>query len=165
MFLTLNIENFNEKNILLNDPVKNILRSGCDFIKIIYSDKNIILNGIYIKVSFNNIEIIRKKSDVYKLKMDKDTNMNVIKLLLMMEQKILNMLDKNIIKVYTLKTELLKLKLIKLHGQINLNSGSYNNMDFIIRIFGIWNDKVRCGLNYQIIPKTDKYLMKTVEKL
>ena len=45
MFLTLNIENFNEKNILLNDPVKNILRSGCEFIKIIYSDKNIILNG------------------------------------------------------------------------------------------------------------------------
>jgi len=165
MFLTLNIENFNEKNILLNDPVKNILRSGCEFIKIIYSDKNIILNGIYIKVSFNDIEIIKKKADIYKLKIDKDVNMDIIQLLLIIEHNILNMIDKKIVKVYTLKTELLKLKLIKLHGQINLNSGLYSNMEFIVRIFGIWNDKVRCGLNYQIIPKTDKYLMRTTKEL
>ena len=165
MFLTLNIENFNEKNILLNDPVKNILRSGCEFIKIIYSDENIILNGVYIKVSLSDIEILKKKTDVYKLKINKDMNMDVIKLLLIIEQNILNMIDKKIVKVYSLKTELLKLKLIKLHGQINLDGGLYSNMDFIIRIFGIWNDKVRCGLNYQIIPKTDKYLIKSMKDL
>ena len=39
MFVVLNMESFKETNILLNDPVKNILRVGCDFIKIIYSDK------------------------------------------------------------------------------------------------------------------------------
>ena len=160
MFLTLDIENFNESNILLNDPVKNILRSGCEFIKIIYSDKNIILNGVYIKVSLDDIEILKKKTDVYKLKINKDMNMDVIKLLLIIEQNILNMIDKKIVKVYSLKTELLKLKLIKLHGQMNFNSGNYSNMDFIIRIFGIWSDKIRCGLNYQIIPKTDKYFIK-----
>ena len=165
MFLTVNIENFNEKNVLLNDPVKNILRAGCEFIKIIYSDENIILNGIYIKVSLSDIEILKKKTDVYKLKINKDMNMDVIKLLLKIEQNILNMIDKKIVKVYSLKTELLKLKLIKLHGQTNLNGGLYNNMDFIIRIFGIWNDKVRCGLNYQIIPKTDKYLIKNMKEL
>ncbi len=165
MFLTLDIENLNEKNILLNDPVKNILRSGCEFIKIIYSDENIILNGIYVKVSFDDVEIIKKKTDTYKLKINKDINMEVIKLLLVIEQYILNMIDKKLIKIYSLKTELLKLKLIKLHGQINLNSGLYNSMDFIIRIFGVWSDKTRCGLNYQIIPKTDKYFMKTMKKL
>ena len=64
MFITLNIENFKEKNILLNDPVKNILRVGCDFIKIIYSDENMIINGIYINITFKNIDIIKKKMEM-----------------------------------------------------------------------------------------------------
>jgi hypothetical protein len=160
MFLTLDIENFNESNILLNDPVKNILRSGCEFIKIIYSDKNIILNGVYIKIILNDVEIIKKKADIYKLKIDRDVNMEIIRALILIEQNILSMVDECLIKVYSLKIELLKLKLMKLHGQINLNGGNYSKMEFIIRIFGIWNDKVRCGLNYQLIPKTDKYFIK-----
>ena len=165
MFLTLDIENFNERNILLNDPVKNILRSGCEFIKIIYSDTNMILNGIYIKIMLKDLEIIKKKADIHKLKIDRDVNMEIIKILILIEQNLLNMVDKELIKIYSLKTELLKLKLIKLHGQINFNSGSYSNMDFIIRIFGIWSDRIRCGLNYQIIPKTDKYFIKNIKEL
>ena len=163
MFLTLDIENFNERNILLNEPVKNILRSGCEFIKIIYSDKNIILNGVYIKIILKELEIVQKKADIHKLKIDREENMEIIKLLILIEQNILNMVDKGLIKIYSLKTELLKLKLIKLHGQINFNSGNYSNMDFIIRIFGIWSDRIRCGLNYQIIPKTDKYFIKNIK--
>jgi len=159
MFITLNIENFKEKNILLNDPVKNILRVGCDFIKIIYSDENMIINGIYINITFKNIDIIKKKVDMYKLKMNREENIDEIKSLTRIEEIILGMINKDLIKSYNLRTELLKLKLIKLHGQINLNDGNYNKMDFVIRIFGIWCDNLRCGLNYQIIPRTEKYLV------
>ena len=158
MFVTLNIEKFKESNILLNDPVKNILRLGCDFIKIIYSDENMILNGIYINIEFNDIDIIKKKQDVYRLKLSKEKNMENINKLIKIEECILNMINKNVMKLYNLKTELLKLRLIKLHGQINMESGSYNKMNFVVRIFGIWSDDIRCGLNYQIIPRTEKHL-------
>lgn len=160
MFVVLNMESFKETNILLNDPVKNILRVGCDFIKIIYSDKNMILNGIYINMTFNDVELIKKKTDLYKLKVNKENNKEQIKSLITLEQNILGMVNKDLMKSYNLKTELIKLKLIKLNGQINNSGGYYNKMDFIIRIFGIWTDDLRCGLNYQIIPRSEKYLVK-----
>lgn len=160
MFVVLNMESFKETNILLNDPVKNILRVGCDFIKIIYSDKNMILNGIYINITFNDVELIKKKTDLYKLKVNKENNKEQIKSLITLEQNILGMVNKDLMKSYNLKTELIKLKLIKLNGQINNSGGYYNKMDFIIRIFGIWTDDLRCGLNYQIIPRSEKYLVK-----
>ena len=159
MFVVLNMESFKETNILLNDPVKNILRVGCDFIKIIYSDKNMILNGIYINMTFNDVELIKKKTDLYKLKVNKENNKEQIKSLITLEQNILGMVNKDLMKSYNLKTELIKLKLIKLNGQINNSGGYYNKMDFIIRIFGIWTDDLRCGLNYQIIPRSEKYLV------
>ena len=159
MFVVLNIENFKERNILLNEPVKNILRVGCNFIKIIYSDENMILNGIYVNITFNDVELIKKKGDLYKLKLNKDMNKEQLKSLIAVEQKILDMVNKDLTKSYNLRTELLKAKLIKLSGQISYDMGNYNNMDFIIRIFGIWSDSLRCGLNYQIIPRTEKYLI------
>ena len=42
--------------------------------------------------------------------------------------------------------------------QIYMESGSYNKINFVVRIFGIWSDDNRCGLNYQIIPRTEKHL-------
>ena len=111
-------------------------------------------------MTFNDVELIKKKTDLYKLKVNKENNKEQIKSLITLEQNILGMVNKDLMKSYNLKTELIKLKLIKLNGQINNSGGYYNKMDFIIRIFGIWTDDLRCGLNYQIIPRSEKYLVK-----
>ena len=158
MYITLELNNVNEDKIILHEPVKNILRADCDFIKVLFSDKNITLNGLYINIKLKNVEIVKKRIDLYKLKIDKEINNEIIKELINVEGKILGMLNNKLTKVYTLKTELLKIKLIKLHGVINGEVGIHDNYIFVLRIFGIWKDDVRCGLNYQIIPKSDRFI-------
>ena len=54
MNLVLDNNNYNINNIYYYDPVKNTVMEESKFIRIIYSDENIILNGIYLKLEINN---------------------------------------------------------------------------------------------------------------
>lgn len=54
MNLVLDNNNYNINNIYYYDAVKNTVMDDSKFIRIIYSDENIILNGIYLKLEINN---------------------------------------------------------------------------------------------------------------
>ena len=47
MYITTDIVEFKINHVFLHEPVKNIMKSGCDFIKIMYSNNNFVMNGIY----------------------------------------------------------------------------------------------------------------------
>lgn len=55
MNLVLDNNNYNINNIYYYDAVKNTVMDDSKFVRIIYSDSNIILNGIYLKLQVNNI--------------------------------------------------------------------------------------------------------------
>ena len=55
MNLVLDNNNYNINNIYYYDAVKNTVMDDSKFVRIIYSDSNIILNGIYLKLEVNNI--------------------------------------------------------------------------------------------------------------
>ena len=55
MNLVLDNNNYNINNIYYYDAVKNTVIDDSKFVRIIYSDSNIILNGIYLKLEVNNI--------------------------------------------------------------------------------------------------------------
>lgn len=81
MNLVLDVDNYNNNNVFLYEPVKNTVMEDSKFIRIIYSDEHIILNGIYIKIDINdnnilnfidNIEnVILKKYNINKIKLNK----------------------------------------------------------------------------------------------
>ena len=50
MNLVLDYKKYNVNNIFFYDPVKNTVMDDSKFIRIIYSDVNIILNGLYLKI-------------------------------------------------------------------------------------------------------------------
>ena len=55
MNLVLDNNNYNINNIYYYDAVKNTVMDDSKFVRIIYSDNNIILNGIYLKLEVEKI--------------------------------------------------------------------------------------------------------------
>lgn len=55
MNLVLDNNNYNINNIYYYDAVKNTVMDDSKFVRIIYSDNNIILNGIYLKLEVDKI--------------------------------------------------------------------------------------------------------------
>tara|TARA_Y100000389_G_scaffold202597_1_gene248347 strand:- start:7272 stop:7643 length:372 start_codon:yes stop_codon:yes gene_type:complete len=63
MNLVIDESKYNLNNLFFYEPVKNTVMDQSNFIRIIYSDENIILNGLYIRIDnfiqkLNNIEKI-----------------------------------------------------------------------------------------------------------
>ena len=54
MNLIINLENITTNNVFFYEQVKNTILDNSYFIRIIYSNKDLILNGIYILINLNN---------------------------------------------------------------------------------------------------------------
>ena len=54
MNIVKNINQYNENNIFFCEPIKNNIMNDGNFIRILYSTHNILLNGIYLLISLNN---------------------------------------------------------------------------------------------------------------
>ena len=55
MILVKTIEQFKENSIFFCDPIKNNVMNEGNFIRILYSTNDIILNGIYFLITLNEI--------------------------------------------------------------------------------------------------------------
>ena len=150
MYITTDIIDFNIKNVFLHEPVKNILKTGCEFMKVIYSNKLFVMNGVYVDVAFKNIEIQRRK-DTYKMKVDKVQNKEMLDIISKIEKDLLDLLPNELSKIYSLRSEYDKMRQLKKYGDVELASGVHNNLMCTLRIFGVWRDSTRCGLNYQFM--------------
>jgi len=49
------IEQYNNEHVFFCEPTKNNVMNEGNFVRIIYSNENIALNGIYLLLTFNNI--------------------------------------------------------------------------------------------------------------
>tara|TARA_R110002012_G_scaffold39997_1_gene110246 strand:+ start:1160 stop:1612 length:453 start_codon:yes stop_codon:yes gene_type:complete len=148
MNVILTEENFDISNIYYNEPIQNTVMNNSKFIKIIYSNEYIILNGLYLLLTFKNIskETYFKK---IKVKFDINNNKELLKFIYKAEEKILN-------KYSTTKRQkkiifdTMNVGSIKLFpdGNDDLNN---NKNTFILKISGIWEDQYEYGLTYKII--------------
>lgn len=150
MYITTDIIDFNIKNVFLHEPVKNILKTGCEFMKVIYSNKSFVMNGVYVDVAFKNTEIQRRK-DTYKMRVDKIQNREILDIISRIEKDLLDLLPSELSKIYSLRSEYDKMRQLKKYGDMELASGIHRNLMCTLRIFGVWRDSTRCGLNYQFM--------------
>jgi len=125
MNIIIPINNINDKNIYFHDPIKNTVINNGDFIRILYTDKFIICNGLQIK--FNGIP----------------TKDNIEKLYA---------LEKNILNLYNSSCkQFLKLE-EQLNYNINRYSNYITSKNcFIVKISGIWENNVGIGITSKII--------------
>ena len=149
MNIVLTINNINIDKIYYLEPIHNTIMDNSEFIKIIYSDENIILNGIYILLSLN-ITSIEKIYNKIKLSYNMiPYNIDILNALYNIENNILKKY-KSEKKARNILQEIFSLGQIKLyptHENINNN----NNNNLLLKISGIWENEKEYGLTYKLL--------------
>lgn len=140
------IDQFNKDCIYLCDPIKNNIMMDGNFIRILYSNELFTLNGIYLYVYFNNINI-EKYYNKYKCNFDINMHSQLINTLKEIEIEILKKINiANKICVYKIYDQLRS-------GNIKVFSDNINNIynGFVLKISGIWETDTSYGVTYKFI--------------
>ncbi len=128
MNLVLDRDKYDIDNVFFYDPVKNTVMDDSIFIRIIYSNEHIILNGIYFNVNLNINN------------MDKELNF-------------LQMFEENLLNGYDIGKRKIHIKKIKEH-LMYLIKKIYNdniNIKYLLKISGIWEGEHNIGLTFKFI--------------
>jgi len=149
MLLVNDINNYNNQNIFFCDPVNNSIMHEGKFIRILYSTSNVVLNGIYLFISFN--EIANERTNKYKYTFNTTTENNII-------INNLKNIEKNILDKYQLYQTNDKIPQYKIYEQLNngylklfFDIKENTNCSFILKISGIWENNDTYGLTYKFI--------------
>lgn len=140
------LENYDNNNIFIMQPIKNTLINQGLFYKLLYSNNLFTTNGIYIKLDFKETQYINNR-----LYYDLSNNKN---------QEIFNKII-NVEKYLLQKVSSTKKNHCKIFEQLkngNVKS-STDNPNIILKISGIWENENSIGISFKIISiNTIKYL-------
>ena len=143
MNLVLERENFVFNNIFFYESVKNTVMDDSSFIRIIYSNEDMILNGIYLKLNINR--------DTTKKMLKINENTINIKFIENLEKNILNKYNSN--KTHSNK---IKEQFFYIINKINNNTNNYSDVSYILKISGIWETQSLIGLTFKFIYMHDQ---------
>jgi hypothetical protein len=140
------IEQYDDNNIFFCEPTKNNVMNEGNFIRILYSTHNMVLNGIYLLISLNDITC-EKYYTKYRCCFNVTTHIETINNLKIIEEEILKKYE-NIKKIPQYKIyEQLRNGNIKIFNDI----GNKTSCSFILKISGIWETEDKYGLTYKFI--------------
>ena len=125
-------------DVFFLDPIKNIIINNSKFIRIIYSNNLLTLNGIYLICNIDN--------------KDKYNNHGLLSYIQSLEDNILNKFSKEKIKNY-------KIREYFYNNFINsvCTKSEENYTKYILKISGIWDATNNIGLTFKFF-KMDKIL-------
>jgi len=145
MNLVKQIEQYNNKNIFFCEPIKNNIMNNGAFIRILYSTPNMILNGVYLLLNFNDI-ICEKYYNKYKCIFNISNHKDIIDNIKIIEEEILKKYKTNMLPSFKIY-EQLKSGFIKVFSDI----GNKQQCSFILKISGIWETQQNYGLTYKFV--------------
>lgn len=149
MNVLLHPEMYNINYVYFNDSIKNTVIENSNFIKIMFSNEDLYLNGIYLSIPLHNI-ILEKYYNKHKCIIDTELNKNILNFLFKLENNILDKYDNKKIKKLII-TNQLKQGNIKLFIENNKIETRYSKVDFVLKISGIWERDNEIGLTYKFI--------------
>jgi len=149
--LTIPLREITEENIFFLDSKNNIIMDGM-FTKITYLHECFSMSGIYIHIpiSIKNIEVNPILQQKYTIYFSIETHVELIENIESLERCILNKykdLQNNKIPVYSIHQSLQQ-------GSFKIFKESkilQNNIDFSLKISGVWENNKNYGLSYKII--------------
>ena len=140
------IEQYDDNNIFFCEPTKNNVMNEGNFIRILYSTHNFILNGIYLLITFNDISC-EKYYTKYRCCFNVNTHIDII--------NNLKNIEENILKKYENINKLPQYKIYEQIRNVNLkiftDIGNKTICSFILKISGIWETEDKYGLTYKFI--------------
>ena len=144
MNIVKNINQYDENSLFFCEPIKNNIIDDSYFIRILYSTHNVVLNGVYLLITLNNITC-EKYYNKYRCCFNPNNHKDIIDNIKKIEENILNKYDNKKIPNFKI-SEQLKNGNIKLFNLINTSDSS-----FIVKISGIWETNCNYGLTYKFI--------------
>ena len=156
MNLTIDIDEFNDNNIIFMEPVKNTVMDDSNFIRILYSNSLFTLSGIFIKIKLNLINM-DKYFNKFKCSFEISKNKYIIDNLSLIESKILEKININ------KKIPCKKIQEQLNSGNIKLFTEMISNTIpelFIIKISGIWETEFEYGITYKFMDISSHQLRK-----
>ena len=140
------INQFDIDNVYFCDPIKNNIMNDSLFIRILYSNNLFMLNGVYLLITFHNLNI-EKYYNKYRCNFDVTLHKDLIEQIKMIEEHIL---CKNKMKE---KIPIFKIFEHVKNGNIKIFSDNIEtiNNQFLLKISGMWETDTNYGLTYKFI--------------
>jgi hypothetical protein len=144
------IDNYKEDYVYFSEPIYNTIINihNSKFIRILYSTKEVILNGIYIYIPLNDV-IMEKYYNKYKcifpINMNNKEIIDKIKLLEYNLLKKYKHLCNNKIPQYKI-CEQLRMGYIKIFNNFNSKQNCNN---FLLKISGLWETNNEYGITFK----------------
>ena len=132
MNIALSVKDITIDDIFFLDPIKNIIINNSKFIRIIYSNNLLTLNGIYLICNIDN--------------KDNNNNHGLLLYIQSLEDNILNKFSKEKIKNYKLR-EYFNNNFIN----IDYTKSQENYSKYILKISGIWDASNNIGLTFKFL--------------
>ena len=146
MNLAINLDQYKDQYVYFCEPTRNNIMNDGSFIRILYSTKHVMLNGIYLHVTINDF-VCDKYYDKYRCMFNVGAHMGLI-------QQVRQFEDNLLIKVGIQN----KVPQHKFYEQLlNGNIKIFNNIEkkttcsFILKISGIWETQYNYGITYKFI--------------
>lgn len=152
MHLVKKINQYNDNSVFFCDPIKNNIMNEGNFIRILYSTKNVTLNGIYLLINLKDVTCERYYNK-YKCIFNTNIHKDLIEEIKSIEENIIQKFkDTSIIKYPEFKIyEQFKNGFIKIFKEIQ----NKTNHTFILKISGIWETNSSFGLTYKFMKVND----------
>jgi hypothetical protein len=139
-------DQYDENNIFFCEPIKNNIMNEGNFIRILYSNKNMVLNGVYILITLYDITC-EKYYNKFKCSFNCFTHKDTINNLKVIEDELLKKVNiKGKTPQYKI-FEQIKNGNIKLFNDV----GNKQCCSFILKISGVWETFLNYGLTYKFI--------------
>jgi len=140
------IEQYDQKCVFFCEPIKNNVMNEGIFIRILYSNYNLTLNGIYLLITINDIAS-EKYYSKYKCTFNPVNHKDLINKLKIIEEELIskyNFVDK--IPQYKIYEQLT-------NGNIKMSNdtGNKSQCNLILKISGIWETQDKYGLTFKFM--------------
>ena len=148
MNVVLREDQYNIANIYFSEAIQNIIMENSSFIKLIYSNHNIMMTGLFLLVGLKNTT---KELYFKKIKITYDINANISTLIRLyeIETEILDKYNSNK-KQKKIVYETLSCGSVKIFPNNDEDIVRGNN-SFILKISGIWENETEYGLTYKLL--------------
>jgi hypothetical protein len=140
------IDQYDNNFIFFCEPIKNNVMNEGNFIRIIYSTNNVVLNGIYLLITLNDITCDRYYTK-YKCSFNVANHKEIIDNLKIIEQDLLKKCE------ITDKIPQFKINEQIKNGNLKIFSdiGNKSSCSLILKISGVWETQNNYGLTYKFI--------------
>ena len=150
MYVVLDLDDLNINHVFYQEKVKNTIMDNSNFLRVVYSNELLSLNGIFVKFNLN-LQTVEKSFNKYKCLFDLKPQNDIISRLSDIEHFIMDKYTnsneiRNKTPIYRIK-EQLNNGFLKLFNEIELKDMN----EFILKIYGIWETDIEYGLTYKFI--------------